>query len=938
MPRRTWVQFHAAFMLIALVICAGAQSNSPGGQVVSSGQVITPLAPANAKFSSLNPGLPDFPEYTAGQAVKTVISPDGATLLVLTSGYNRLNNAQGLREPADSNEYIFVFTLTRGTPQQTQVLQIPNSFCGLAFSPDGSQFFVSGGVDDVVHIFDRAQGEWSESGAPVALGHQHGVGIRQKPTVANLAVTANGESLVAADIYNDAISVVDLRARRRIGELDLRPGIIAPAQSGVPGGESPFGVAVKGNNTAYISSLRDREVDVVDIADPARPRLVTRIPVQGNPNNLILNAAATRLFAAADNSDRISVIDTATNRIVETLRTTAPAGVLRGPRQLPGAAPNSLALSPDEQTLYVTNGGMNAIAVISLGAHEPHRVVGLIPTGWYPQSVSISHDGRMLYDVNSKSNPGPNLLYDGTPQPAERFRAHQVANQYILQLEKAGLQSMPVPDRAELARLTATVAANDYLSVPANPQDEQVMSGLRQRIRHVIYIIKENRTYDQVLGDLDRGNGDPALAEFGKMITPNQHRLADQFVDLDNFYCTGEVSGNGWPWSTAAREMDINVKTVPLSYAGRGSPRGVNVDMPTVAERQMNDRDYPNDPNLLPGTNDDDAPDGPDGEKQQGYLWSSALRHGLTVRNYGFEADIPPGTPEVPDPYATHTIVDVPIRPQLIGRTDPYFRAFDNAYPDFLREKEWEREFDQYVAQHNLPSLELVRFMHDHEGDFDTAIDGINTPEKETADNDYAVGKLIEKIAHSPYRDSTLIFIIEDDAQAGPDHVDAHRSIAFVAGPYVRQNQVVRERYSTVNIVRTIEDVLGIGHLNLNDAYQRPMTAVFDLHQANWTYDSVTPAPIASNLGEPAQQSQLDFHDAHPAAYWARQTAGFDWSKEDRVPPVLFNRILWRGLTAGLPYPAARNGEDLSRNRAAVLHARSVRFAYESSQPAAKAN
>ena len=575
---------------------------------------------------------------------------------------------------------------------------------------------------------------------------------------------------------------------------------------------------------------------------------------------------------------------------------------------------------------------MNAVAVISLAQGRRHSVVGLIPTGWYPQSISISRDGKTLYDVNSKSNPGPNLLYDGTPIPAEAFRAHQVANQYILQLEKAGLQAIPVPDAKELAWLTRKVATNDFLDTAPNPQDEQTMAALRQHIQHVIYIVKENRTYDQVLGDLDRGNGDPSLAEFGRVITPNQHGLAGQFVDLDNFLCSGEVSGNGWPWSTAARETDFNVKTVPLSYAGRGSPRGINVDMPTVAERQINDPNYPNDPNLLPGLNRDNAADGPEGQKQQGYLWDSVLRHGLTLRNYGFESGIPPKTPEVPDPFVSHTVVDVPTWPQLIGRTDPYFRAFDNAYPDFRRELEWEREFDQYVAHGDLPNLEFVRFMHDHEGDFATAIDGINTPEKETADNDYAVGKLIERVAHSPYAASTLIFIIEDDAQAGPDHIDAHRSIAFVVGPYVKQGSVVHERYSTVNIVRTIEDVLGIGHLNLNDAYQRPMTAVFDLDQSTWTYKAVVPAPIASALASSGQQNQSGaegYHDAQPAAYWARQTRGFDWSTEDRVPPLLFNQILWKGLTGGLPYPSARNGQDYSSDREAVLKTRGVRFLYE---------
>ncbi len=925
----------SAVTLVGLVSPACAQSNTDRPEWVPSGQGITPLAPTGAVFTRLNPGLKDLPDYAAGQAIKTATSPDGKTLLVLTSGYNRLNNAQGIREAADSNEYVFVFDLSGGSLRQTQVLQVPNTFVGLAFSPAGDQFYVSGGVDDNVHMFSRANGIWTESAGPVALGHEHGVGIRQKPTVANLALTADGKTLVAADIYNDAISIVDVASRAKVGELDLRPGILNTAQSGVAGGESPFGVAIKGSDTVYVSSERDREIDVVDISSPAAPKLRTRIPVKGNPNSMVLNTAQTRLFVVADNSDRVSVIDTATNRVVETIRTTAPEGLLRGPQQLPGAAPNSLILSPDEKTLYVTNGGMNAIAVISLAQGQPHHVAGLIPTGWYPQSISISRNGKTLYDVNSKSNPGPNSPYDGTPMPAANFQAHQVANQYILQLEKAGLQAIPVPNRMELARLTKRVAANDSLDALPNVEDDETMAALRQHIKHVIYIVKENRTYDQVLGDLDRGNGDPRLAEFGKVITPNQHGLAAQFVDLDNFYCSGEVSGNGWPWSTSAREMDINVKTVPLSYAGRGSPRGINVDMPTVAERQMNDPNYPNDPNLLPGGNNDNAPDGPEGQRQQGYLWDSVLRHGMTVRNYGFEAGIPPNTPEVPDPFASHTVVDVPATPGLVGRTDPYFRAFDNAYPDFRREIEWEREFAQYVAHGTLPSLELVRFMHDHEGNFSTAIDGINTPEKQTADNDYAVGKLIEKIAHSPYRDSTLIFVLEDDAQAGPDHVDAHRSIAFVAGPYVKQGGVVHERYSTVNMVRTIEDVLGIGHLNLNDTYQRPMTSVFDLKQSAWTYSTITPAPIATAISSPRQESQLDpaFHDAHPAAYWARQTRGFDWSVEDRVPTALFNRILWQGLTGDVAYPSTRDRQDYSRDRVDVLKVRSAHFLYQGQVP-----
>jgi YVTN family beta-propeller protein len=912
-------------MFAGFAAMASAQTDAAAPQIMPSGQFITPLAPKGAVFSKLNPGLTDFPGYTVGQAVKTAISPDGSTLLVLTSGFNRLNDDQGHQAAADSNEYVFVFDLAHGSLRQKQVLQVPNTFFGLAFAPDGKQFYVSGGMDDNIHIFARrADGAWAERGAPVALGHKGGAGYHQKPMVANLAVAADGKTLVAVDIASNAFSTIDLASGSKVGELALQAGNVhAPragedavrtaaengavsgggdsVESGAAHGESPFGVAIKGSATAYVSSERDREIDVVDIAQPAAPKVIARIPVAGNPNNMVLNAAQTRLFVAADNSDRVSVIDTATSHIIDEIRTTAPVGVLRGSAQLPGAAPNSLTLSPDEKTLYVTNGGMNAIAVISLAPGAPHRVIGLIPTGWYPQSISVSRDGKTLFDVNSKSDPGPNPLYDGVPVPSAKFLAHQVSNQYILQLEKAGLQAIPVPNRQELAWLTKKVAANDFIDTVPNPQDEQTMAVLRRYIKHVIYIIKENRTYDQVLGDLDRGNGDPSLAEFGKVVTPNQHQVAQQFVDLDNMLCSGEVSGNGWPWSTAARETDFNVKTVPLGYGGRGSPGG------------------------------DTAADGPNGEKQQGYIWDSALRHKLTIRNYGFETRIPPRTPMVPDSFASHTVVEVPVWPHLAGVTDPYFRAFDNNYPDFRREREWEREFDQYAANGNLPDLEFVRFMHDHEGDFATAIDGINTPEKETADNDYAVGKLIERVAHSPYAGSTLIFVIEDDAQSGPDHVNAHRTIAFIAGPYVKQGAVVHERYSTVNMVRTIEDVLGLEHLNINDEYQRPMTAVFDLNQSAWTYNAVTPAPIAKELSPASQQAQNGsaFHDAQSAAYWTRQTRGFDWSQEDRVPAVLFNQILWKGLTGGLPYPAVRNGQDLSSDRMAVFKARSTRFLYQ---------
>jgi DNA-binding beta-propeller fold protein YncE len=667
-------------------------------------------------------------------------------------------------------------------------------------------------------------------------------------------------------------------------------------------------VQVKGN-TAYVSCQRDREIAVVDLA---AMRVVARIKVAGTPNRMLLDKDRSLLYVAEDNSDSIAVIDTASNQLRESIDARAPAGTLRDPRAFRGAAPNSLALSPGGDTLYATLGGSNAVAVIPLGA-APHRVAALIPTGWYPNSVSAV--GTMLYVVNGRSNIGPNPLACANHQKDKAATANcHARNRYILQLSKAGFLSLPVPAAADTARLTGIVATNNGFSAAARAEDARVMAALRKRIRHVIYIVKENRTYDQVLGDLGKGNGDPALTLFGRAITPNQHALAARFVDLDNFQDTGEVSGSGWPWSVAARETDIGVRTVPMAYADRGqtldvvgTDRNINVALPTLAARRAANAATPDDADELPGTADVGAPDSYRGEEGRGYLWDSALRAHRPVRNYGFYIDetrydegAAPPIPVIRDPAHAKVVVSTASDPALLGITDPYLRGFDMKLPDFWREREWEREFSDQVAHKNMPALSFVRFMTDHTGDFEHAVDGVNTPEAQVADNDYAVGKLVQRIAASPYRDSTLIFIIEDDAQDGPDHVDAHRSTAYVVGPYVKQGAVVSTRYSTVNVLRTIEEVLGIEPLSMFDAYQRPMSDVFDLQQRAWNFRAVpsaallgTKLPIAKTKSARAGDG---FTFAHGAAYWARATRGYDWRAEDRIDAAAYNRVMWEGM------------------------------------------
>ena len=926
---------------LVLLAAAGQSATGAAGPVLEpSGQYVTPAVASGAVFQPLNPGLANHPDYLAGQAISEVVSPDRRTLVVLTSGYNAWSTAAGKPDAAASSEFIFVYDISQHAPVKRQVLQVPTAYAGLAFSPDGLRLYVGSGGGDSIYTYRLgSHGTWSQAGASIALGHAAGVGNRQGPSTAGLAVTADGSALLVANVYSDSVSRVDLRTAKPTGELDLRPGVEDPNRAGIAGGETPFWVAIRGNDTAYVSSERDREIDVLDIGG-AMPVLRARIPVHGNPNKMVLNHAGTLLAVACDNDDSVQLVDTASDRVVARIPVAAPAGVLRQRARYRGAAPNALAFSADERALYVSDGGENAVAVVALQA-AGGVTTALLPTGWYPNAVAVA-DG-WLYVANGKSDPGPNPgnCQDSVKveHPPPSYAGDCRANQYILQIEAAGLLAEPIPRSHDLRELTLRVAANDGFSRSPDRRDAAVMAALHRRIRHVIYIVKENRTYDQILGDIGRGNSDPALVEFGQAITPNFHALARRFVDLDNFLDSGEVSGNGWAWSTSARETDFNAKTIPLEYSPRktnapydseGQNRGVDLGDVGIAARRAADPNYPDDPNLLPGTNNDDAPDAPDddddgpGHTQNGYLWNAALQAGLGVRNYGFLSDLNRyrarpvsfGKPDVqvPEdrtPYADHVVVDYPANPTLVPLTDPYFRGFDNAFPDVWRMEEWNREFTGYERSGRLPALELVRLMHDHMGSFSSAIAGVNTPELQQADNDDAVGLLVQRVAHSRYRGDTLIFVVEDDAQDGPDHVDAHRSTAYVIGPYVKHGAVVSTRYTTVNMLRTIEDVLGIGHLSLNDATQEPMTDVFDLRQAKWDF-TATPSTYlyATGLGLPRRHAddRPVRRSTHDAAWWTARTPGYDWSHEDRVPAVLFNQVVWQGLYPGRPYPSARSG------------------------------
>ncbi|HWE52316.1 MAG TPA: bifunctional YncE family protein/alkaline phosphatase family protein [Bryobacteraceae bacterium] len=930
-----------ASQVLLLFACFNLQAADP--ILLPNGAAITPAAAPHSVQLPLNPGVASRPNFALGQAVTTALSPDGTQLLVLTSGYNR-----GPGPLKDSPEFVFVYDVTSYPPRQVQALPIPNSFCGLAWNPNGQEFYVSGGPDDSMYIFAR-RGIAYYRAASVPMVHAHGNGLitgpNPKPVTAGIAVNRSGTVAAVANFYNDSISLVDLKTRARTSELDLRPGVSDPSKSGVPGGEYPYWIAIQGDDRAYISSTRDREIVVVSLT--GKPAVSARIPVRGQPNRILLNRAGSRLYVALDNADAVTVIDTGTGKAVDSFGITAPAALLPGENLPRGANPNSLALSPDERTLYVTDGGTNAIAVVSLDPAGPARVTGLIPTGWYPNSVSVSSDGGTLYAVNGKSVPGPNLGNCRADVKAPKIPdCARTPFSYVYTLEKASLWAAPVPHGDQLAALTTRVAENNHFAAVRSSLNDPVIAQLRQRIKHVIYIIKENRTYDQVLGDLEKGDGDPSITEFPEPLTPNHHALARNFVTLDNFYDSGEVSGVGWNWSTAARTTDYTEKSVPPNYASRafdydweGTNRGVNVGIGDHAERLKGQPMLQADPNLLPGTGDVAAPDSQFGDAGEGYIWDEALRARLTVRNYGIFCDLAryndPKTnkgyiPISKTPFADKLPQATPSQKTLLDKTDLYYRSFDQNNSDYYLFKEWEREFDQFTASGNLPNLSLIRLAHDHFGSFGTALYGLNTPALQISDNDYAIGLLIAKVAASRYASDTLIFIIEDDAQDGPDHVDAHRSLALIAGPYVKQGAVVSERYTTVSMIRTMEAILGIQPSSIYSAATAPMSEIFDLNLSKWSYTPAVPELLrTTELPLPARAANerpgasgvlAAARNQHNAAWWQKKLGDMDFDEEDKLDTPRFNQVLWKGTMGKQPYPKVRSRKNLRENRQALLN------------------
>jgi len=762
------------------------------------------------------------------------MSPDGAHALITNAGYS--NHSLMLVDTATG-----IVQQTIGTQSNAVRAEKNNElnrmmthfyyyggahgfYNGVAFSPDGAQAYASDGPGDGIHTFTFKAGLLVE-GQEINL--QGGV------WPAGVAVSRDGSRLYVAGNLSDQLIIVNPTKRKVVASVAV--------------GHLPYDVALNHKGTlAYVSSWGGTTVTVVNTATAT---VVKTLNVGTHPSSLALNPRNSELYVADTDSDTITVIDSNAATVLRTIDDRPFAGAKIG------ASPNGLAVSPDGRTLYVANAGDNDVAVVKLAAAgskvATDTVGGLIPTAWYPSAVAVDPAGATLFVVNMKG------LGVGPVQPG----------QYVGSMLQGTLSKIAVPGMTQLADYTAAVAANDLFKQPA-PAGNAVIPptpGGATPIKHVIYVMKENRTYDQVLGDLGRGNGDPSLAMFPESVTPNQHALARQFVTLDNFYCDGEVSADGWSWSTASYANTYNQKNWPLDYSIWGRP----YDFGGFAN-------VPSDPD----NTETAAFPGPDVTKC--FLWDSLAAKGVSYRNYGFFIGALPAL--VP---AT--------MPGLAGHTDLNYSGWDLRYTDQNRVNEWLTEFHGFETSGTMPTVQFVYLPRDHT--MNTAT-GQPTPTAMVADNDLALGRLVDAVSHSRFWGDTAIFVVEDDAQDGADHVDTHRTVAQVISPYSQTGVVNSTFYSTVSIMRTIELLVGVPPLTQFDATATPLTACFGAVPNMRPYTTIAPgASLTATNSASAPMAKL-------ASTW-------DYSVPDATPEKLANEAVWKDIMGpDRPMPAPVGATD----------------------------
>ena len=819
-----------------------------------------PVTPAGWRVAPAGSEIPISQADVGFQGPQgAALSPDGNQLLAASSGAARIESAD-------------LFDLTRR--QRTSFVGYDatlgqSAFYGVAWAPDGRRAWVSGGGQGVLHVLDVANGQLTEAATVAAGPFPAGVAYASTPTGDRLYVANNLASPGGANPPGRTVTVMDPQTNTITKTIDLGAAL------------QPLGVAVDRRGAkVYVTNWVGRSVSVIDTATDTKIADVLLSPPTApeqadHPSGIVANPVRDEIYTSNANSDTVSVIDTQTDQLEATIDVRLVPG---GPR---GANPVAVAPSPDGRTLYVALAGENAVAVVDLDARE---VTGFIPTAWYPSAVAPTPDGRQLAVVNvNASGAGPNPcggltpITDCPPPDPNTDRPGTKDNQYTASMIKGSVQMVDVPRNPGLLRqLTNEVRRNNQVDARRRPKPRGA-----DAIRHVMYVIKENRTYDQVFGNLPRGNGDPRLNLFGDESAPNHRALAMRFALFDNFYADAEVSADGHNWITQAGASDYVDKTYPINYSPgtRNSQRGYDFeDVPLsrqfATEPLLGDPAVPRSAAAMTG----------------GYLWDNAYRNGVSYRNYGeYTQTSCTGTGNTSS--TTH-LDDT----RFGDHTDERYPGYSTSCSDHTqREPEWEREFREFEQNGNLPALSFIRLGNDHTNGTRA---GSATPQSYMADNDLAVGRIVDVVSHSRYWKDTAILVTEDDAQNGPDHVDAHRTLALVISPYTQAGKVDSTHYDTASMVATIEDLLGLPPMTVTDARASRMWGAFVNQPDMRPYTAIRPAIVP--FGDPGAP-------VNPAtAPMAQEVAEWNLEDADATPEVGLNQAIWksiRGRHAQMPAP-----------------------------------
>ncbi|HNZ17881.1 MAG TPA: bifunctional YncE family protein/alkaline phosphatase family protein [Candidatus Hydrogenedentes bacterium] len=754
------------------------------------------------------------------------LAPDGKAAVAVHGGYN----AHGL------------VVIDTATGEAAQTINLPTAWVGLAWSPNGANLYVSGGnnksrdgIRAPIYVFGYQDGRLTEK--PVATftediepGRIFWSGLVHHPAQ-NL--------LYAANRTNSYIVVFDTATGSVINRIptELNPYELALTPDGA---------------TLYVSNWGSDSVSVIDTETGA---VLRTIAVGDNPNDLAL-ARDGRLFVCCANDNAVTVIDPERGRPTETIVTSLY------PQAPEGSTPNALALDHTQNILYIANADNNNVCVVSVEEPGESTVLGFLPVGWYPSSVAVSADGETLYVGNGKGVGHSSANPRGPHSPLPAGEGAQGTTKTLM---RGAISIIDVPrHRRNLRKLTRQAYANcpynDELLATARPDTKQTViprevGKASKHIKHVIYIIKENRTYDQVLGDLPQGNGDPRITLFGREVTPNQHAIVETFVLLDNLYCDAEVSVDGHQWSNAAYATDFTEKSWPASYGGKS--------------------DSPRSPAVIPGA---------------GYLWDQCARKGLTYRSYGeFARRVSDGGIMEPAD-ARLTSLHGHIAPNYLNWGA---RDYENA-AEFIREfDEYEKNYDHPDPAKRLPNYIVMGLPEDHTKG---TRPGDPTPRAAVASNDYALGLIVERVSHSKYWPEIAFFVIEDDAQDGADHVDARRTTGYVISPYIKRGTVDSTFYTTCSLLRTMELILGLQPMSQYDAAANAMFACF----------TDTPDLTPFNHIEP----NIDLQEVNTKTAWgAEDSMKMDFSDYDRTPMFELNEIVWKsvkGPDSEMPVPVHR--------------------------------